>query len=255
MKFAFASHPPATDFSVSAFQAKSLGYDGVEVHDIPADPKMVRRNFADAGIEICCLATSIAYSRKNRVIAADELKRSIDLAAALGASLMKLPGDQGRTVNPIEFGDWLLPQGDLAADAGIGIVIENGRTWPNAQALWSLLDRINHPSIACCWNLSNAIQAGEPPSISVPVLNSKIQYAQVSHVEREPPGLPLQRHASPQTAPTEKFIKRLRGIGYTGYVTVTDSDSLECLSNTLAKLRHWDQRLKISDAEAAARGA
>lgn len=250
MKFALIAHSPLADLSAQTIEAKSLGYDGMEINGLPTDVQSLRQSLIDAGLDICCLATSVTYSHPNRMRATDELKRSIAMAAELNAPLVKLPSEQGRAINSIEFGDWLLPQGDLAAEAGICLILENGHTWPTARSLWSLLDRMNHPSIACCWNLSNAIQAGESPSVSVPVLNSRIRYAQVDHVETEslPPDLPLQKHT-----PVERLLKRLRGIGYTGYIATGGCDSFELSSNTLAKLRQWDQRLKISDAEAAAR--
>ena len=77
MKFAFSTVScPAWDFEAIAARAKEYGYDGVEVRAFSnesiltaanvflTDPAKVRRTFGDAGVEICCLASSIAMAQE-----------------------------------------------------------------------------------------------------------------------------------------------------------------------------------------------
>ena len=70
-------------------------------------------------------------------------------------------------------------------------------------------------SVGVCWDLFNAVQIGEPPSVSVPVLNSKIQYVQVQDATIGALGATYCKLGEGEV-PVEKFIRRLLGIGYDG---------------------------------------
>src|SRR5688500_19226541 len=87
MKFAFSTvSAPKWDFPTILARAKEYGYDGVEVRGFLnesiltatnvflTDPRKVREQFADAGVEISCLASSIAMTGRRRedgLLAAD----------------------------------------------------------------------------------------------------------------------------------------------------------------------------------------
>jgi sugar phosphate isomerase/epimerase len=281
MKFAFSTVScPKWDFETIAAKAKELGYDGVELRGFLneailtaanvflTDPKKIQRIFADAGADICCLASSIAFdargnSRTNRE-RADELRKFIDTAAAIGCSNVKIfdtqvkPG-QNRAVVGAALGDWLLPLGDHAAGAGVCIVIENALSFRAAKEIWTILDRLSHPSIAACWDVFNAALIGEPPAVSVPTLNTRISYAQVKDAKFGPLGATYCKLAEGDVQ-VERFIKRLRGIGYEGYVTFewekawlpNLAEPEEVLPDAIGKLRKWDEKLEQSDWEAAA---
>ena len=73
------------------------------------------------------------------------------------------------------------------------------------------------------------------------MLNSKIQYAIVPSID----------------AVTADVIRRLRGIGYGGFINLgagSVADPEKYLSDAVGKLRQWDQRLNMSDAEAVLKG-
>jgi sugar phosphate isomerase/epimerase len=279
MKFAFSTVScPKWDFPTIAAKAKEYGYDGVEIRgsrdqsiltasDIfLTDLAKVRNIFSSAGVEICCLSSSIAYSAKKQKseARAKELREYIDTAAAVGCPWVKVfdadakPG-VSRSMLGVELGDWLVPLGDYAAEAGVGILVENSLSFRTAKEIWSILDRINHPSIAACWDIFNAALLGETPAISVPVLNSKLQYAHVKDATFGPLGAAFCKLGEGDVQ-VQKFIKRLRGIGFEGYVTVewekawlpNLAEPEEILPDSIAKLRKWDEKLELSDAEAAA---
>jgi fatty-acyl-CoA synthase len=146
----------------------------------------------------------------------------------------------------LELGDWLLPLGDYAAQHDVTIVIENALSFRAAKEMWSILDRLNHPSIACCWDVFNAALIGESPFLSVPVLNSKIQYTQVKDAKLGPLGATYCKLGEGDVA-VQKFVTRLMGVGYAGYVTVEWekawlpglAEPEEILPDSIAKLRSW----------------
>jgi len=292
MKFAFSTVScPAWDFDTIVARARDYGYGGVEIRgflDEPAattadlfktDPDDLRRTFDDAGIEVACLASSIAmeqphaawqvWRRSPNERGATQLRTYIDTARRLGCHLVKIfdtqvrPG-QTRSSAGVALGDWLLPLADYAADRDVVLVIENALSFRASKEMWSILDRLQHPSIACCWDVFNASLIGESPYFSVPVLNSKIAYTQVKDAKLGALGATLCKLGEGDV-PVEKFITRLKGVGYTGYVTVewekawlpNIAEPQDVLPDAAEKLRKWaaagaDEADEEGDSEPAA---
>jgi sugar phosphate isomerase/epimerase len=279
MKFAFSTiSAPTWDFDTLVLRAKEYGYDGVEIRGFLnesvltaaniflSDLAKVRRIFGDGGIEIGCLASSIAFAndRKRDAVLANDLKLFIDTAATVRCPMVKIfdtqvkPG-HSRALAGNAFGDWLLPLGDYAAERDITIVIENALSFRAAKEMWSVLDRLSHPSIAACWDVFNAAMIGETPAQSVPVLNNRIEYVQVKDAKLGPLGATYCKLGEGDV-PVRKFLTRLRGIGYSGWVTMewekawlaNLAEPEEILPDAITKLREWTKKLEVSDWEAAA---
>ncbi len=267
MKFAFTTTScPAWDFETILARAREYGYGGIEIRGFLnndtlltatnvflADPLKVRGAFQESGIEIACLSSSIAMAGDKRRDAQSlkDLKKYIDTAAQLGCPLVKVfdaqvkPG-RSRAGAAIALGDWLTPMGDYAAEHGITIVIENALSFRSAKEMWMILDRLNHPSIACCWDIFNAAMIGEQPAVSVPTLNSRIQYVQVKDATFGSLGSSFCKIGEGDV-PIERFITRLRGIGYAGWVTMewektwlpNLAEPEEILPDAVKRLKEW----------------
>jgi sugar phosphate isomerase/epimerase len=256
---------PKWDFDTVASRAKEYGYEGVEIRGFLnesiltasnvflTDPAKLKSLFNYHGIQVACLASSIAMTgnkRRDKRLAED-CKRFIDTAAQVDCSIVKIfdtevhPG-QSRASAGIAFGDWLLPLGDYAAQRDITLAVENTLSFRSAKELWLILDRISHPSIAVCWDLFNASQIGEPPSVSVPVLNSKIQYVQVKDATIGALGASYCKLGEGDV-PVAQFIRRLLGIGYDGWITFewekawlpNIAEPEEVLPDAAKKLQDW----------------
>jgi sugar phosphate isomerase/epimerase len=284
MKFAFSTVcAPTWDFDQVLARAKEYGYDGVEIRALAdqtaanpllVDPAKLRQQFADGGIELCCLATSISMTQSKREDAknADELRTWIDLAKKLGCPVVKIfdiqvkPGSvvmpwkgQSRLGAGIALSNWLAPLADYAGEHGVILAVENALSFRNAKELWAVVDRLNHPSVGIAWDLFNAAIVGEGPAYSVPTLNSKIVYTQVKDAKFGPLGATYVKIGEGDVQ-VRNFLRRLRGIGYDGYVTVewekawlpNLAEPEEILPDAIAKLRDWAKVLEISDWEAAA---
>ena len=188
------------------------------------DPSKLKSLFNYHGIQIACLASSISMSgqKKRDATSAADLRRFIDTAAALGCGLVKIfdsevkpgsffapsrMGNQSRGTQSNNFGDWLLPLGDYAAEHSVCIVVENALSFRSSKEMWAILDRLNHPSIACCWDVFNAAQIGESPYLSVPTLNYKIQYTQVKDATLGPLGADYCKLGEGDV-PVQKFLTR-----------------------------------------------
>ncbi len=266
MHFAFSTLAcPTWDFETIANRAKEHGYEGVEIRGFLnesiltasnvflTDPKKLRSLFKFAGVEIACLASSIAMTGKKRadVKLADDCRRFIDTAAELGCGLVKVfdatvRAGQNRSSAGIELGNWLAPLGDYAAERNVCIVVENALSFKAAKEMWMVLERVSHPSIACCWDVFNAALIGESPYVSVPTLNSRIAYTQVKDAQLGALGASYCKMGE-GNVPVKSFLTRLRGIGYQGWVTFEWEKAWlpgiagpeESLPDAIAKLKEW----------------
>jgi len=267
MKFAFSTlSAPKWDFATIASKAKEFGYDGVEIrgflnesiltasNPFLSDPSKVTGIFQAAGIEIACLASSVAmtgHRRKDKLIAAD-LLRYLDLAEKLHCSIVKIsdtqvrPG-QSRDEAAAELAQWLSPLADYAAQRNITLAIENVLSFRNAKELWVILEMLNHPAVGAAWDLFNAALTGEMPSVSVPTLNNRIQYTQVKDAILGPLGANFCKLGEGNIR-VQDFLKRLKGIGYTGWVTFEwekawlpnlQGEPEDMLPDAIKKLREW----------------
>jgi sugar phosphate isomerase/epimerase len=248
MKLAFSTLcAPDWDAPALALRAKEYGYDGVELAGpVPNDVAAVRQAFETGGVEIACLATSISMppGRRDRAAAAAELRRQIEVAGGLGCRRLRMldttiPRGHAGVSAAVEMGRWLLPAADVAAEVGVTIVVENALSFRKAGQVWTMLESISHPNVAACWDALTAVRVGESPAVSVPTLNSRIQYVRL----RDPrPG--------EAAVPVQNLLIRLRGIGYTGWVTV--ETSAERLAGVVPDLRLWGEVPEVKPKRAVA---
>lgn len=236
MKFAF-SQPLGPDCDARSMAARcvALGYDGIElqisnpleINATAADE--LRQSISEAAKQIACVSSAICFecNGQKRAKSAADLRAQIEFAQLLDCRQVKMldvePSRQSLMAASSAFADWLLPLADHAANRGIQILIENARTFRVARPLWSLMERLNHPAIAVCWNITNSIAAGERPAVTVPTLNSRIRYVRTSNIEIHEP------------------LIRLMGIGYTGWVTLLPPpDNMDkFLADSLSRCHEW----------------
>src|SRR6266480_7503265 len=156
MKFAFSTLcTPSWDFETIVARAKEYGYDGVEIRGFLnesiltasniflTDPKKLHALFDAAGIQVCCLASSIAMTGNKKADArlAEDGRKFIDTAAEVGCGLVKVfdttvKAGQNRSNAVMALGDWLCPVGDYAAQRNVGIVVENALSFKAAKEMW-----------------------------------------------------------------------------------------------------------------------
>ena len=237
MKFAFSTEScPEWDFPTTAGKAREYGYDGVELRgaasgamrrltlDNPAVHLEILGAFPSAGIEIACIAAPVRLTgdRNADVHGAEVLRRWIDLSTEFACPRVMLRDPEARRgvsggAAGMALGEWLSPIADHALDCGVTLVVCNDATLTSARLMWTMLERLHHPAITCCWDLHNGVRAGESPAVSVPTLNSQIRYARVGG-EAKATADPKARE--PGTfSDVQFFLTRLRGVGYGGYVT------------------------------------
>jgi sugar phosphate isomerase/epimerase len=223
MKFALCS--PAVEYKdlvALAERCRTLGYDGVDLQSPTIPAAELRQIFQNTSAQIACITVTNRFIQNvpADLKTTDAVRSALDLAHHTGCHLVKIPDPQpsvrqSAMTTISAMADWLRPLAILASDLGINLLIENGPTFSTARPLWMLTERLDHPAIGVCWNVQETIAAGESPAVTVPTLNSRIRYVQMT------------------AGIGHDAIIRLRGIGYTGWIAFHgDSADAEAFLNT-----------------------
>jgi fatty-acyl-CoA synthase len=264
MKFALnASGIACWDFASIAALAQGAGYDAVELgastddsqftsaNVLLSDLDKVRGIFDAAGIQIAALANPMAIEI-GRESFAGEMTVILEAAERLGAGIVRIqsrgPKRNGRADGVAS--DRLVAAADDAAERNIRIVVENAPEAASVNHIWELLERLERPALGCSLNLLNVTLAGQSPYQTVPMLNQKIFYTEVSDARLDG-ARPNFCKLGEGNVPVADFVTRLRGIGYGGYVAVElrdDSTAGEIARDGVLKLRQWAHPAETSAA-------
>jgi len=157
--------------------ARRYGYDGIEprieeghLHgieaDIPADGRAEARRLAeDAGIAVCCIATSRTYADPARSAMEEDLtRRAIDLAADVGSPRIRVFGgaipaglDRAAAIDVVAGS--LSAVAGHARDRGVTVCVETHDDWCDPEHVAAVVERVDHPSIAVNWDIMHPVRA------------------------------------------------------------------------------------------------
>lgn len=269
IRFAFSTVAcPDWTLEKVAQQARAMGYDGVELRTLgeaggriasdPAlsDPAKVRSILQGEGIEPVCLSTSAALHHRELGASKTEyyeIVKYLETAAAIGCPFVRIyglkvmPGENRNSVIQ-RIASRVPPLAEKATELGVQLLFENAGSFCMAKEWWWLLNLVNHPMVGLCWNVANAA-AADPNErgggMAVTMLNSRIRLAKVKDTKfGEGVGfLPL----GDGDVNLQLFLKKLRGIGYDGYLSVewdrawlaSLAPAEEHLPAALATLKKW----------------
>jgi sugar phosphate isomerase/epimerase len=250
MKLTFSSATfPAMDFATLAAVANRCGFDGVELRSENASsasasnamltsPSKIRQIFSDSQVQISSIHMGLDF---------DLLAERSALAIELNCSTVILQSDplftRSGSVSP-KTTIKLLAAADSAAQAGISILLENGPVQGSAIQLWHVLDQLDHPSIACCWNTLTAARAGDAAAVAIPTLNSKIRFVNLQDARRNENTFTACDLGDGEL-PLRNTANRLRGIGFDGWLLagLTSGSGFDQLEKSMqaarAKLQQW----------------
>ncbi|HEY3416842.1 MAG TPA: sugar phosphate isomerase/epimerase family protein [Armatimonadota bacterium] len=158
--------------------AQQLGYAGIEPRisaghahgiefDTPAEQRAaIRRQAADSGIALCCLATSCRYADPATTQAnTDDTLRSIDLAGDVGSPCLRVfGGNIPEGVSREQAADLLVAAlravADQAQARGVTVCMETHDSWCDPAHVALVIERVNHPAIAVNWDIMHPIRVG-----------------------------------------------------------------------------------------------
>src|SRR5262249_4685820 len=148
----------AARFGYDALELRTFGSGSRQIACDPAlsSPEKVRTMAREAGVEIACLGSGVAFDAMirppvlGRVLGDNELdvrraKAIIDLATQVECPLVRVfgfdaPGGRSSTVRRIRERLGLVA--DAARNTGVRVVLENGGAFPRAADLIELIDGI-----------------------------------------------------------------------------------------------------------------
>lgn len=240
MKLGFSSIAcPDWDLETIITQAAALGYDGVELRGLqgemhlpasPAlaqDPAAVARRFADAGVELVCLATGNCFHDPNRRRVAEQkaqVREFIELAAQLGCPMVRVFGDEvprydQKQAVALRIIDALRDLAPFAADHGVTLLLENHGDFVTSRDVWFIIDSVNHPAVKCCWHPCHARAGGDRMTLAIPRLGRMIGLVHLVD-GRFSEDNTFEGYVLPGEGnlDVERFLNLLRGVVYQGYV-------------------------------------
>lgn len=220
--------------------ARRHGYDGVEPrvtakqkHGIEPDMtaearKEARQRFADAGIEIACIATSCTFAATDpakRQANVDSLKRHVELAADLGAPGIRVFG--GVRPEGLSMPDAIaivaedLSQGcERACDAGVGVWLETHDQFSRAEHAAAVIEKAGCACQGINWDLMHPFRNGETTAETWSFLKEGklVRHTHLHDGVEEESKLRLVPIGEGRI-PFHEPLRLLRSIGYEGYLS------------------------------------
>ncbi len=201
-------------------ELRTFGYGSTEIACDPALTATVktRRTFADAGVEIASLATSLQFDQPvrpriiGRVIGDQErpvreAKRLIDLAAQLECPVLRVFAFEAQAGEPrsaavTRIEEKLGKALDHAHRTGVRLAIENGGSWTTAAGIGEIVRKIGSPLLGVSYSMAVAHQAGEDVVAGALGLGDSMLLARIKDLSSGTPApigrgeLPCQRFAA-----------------------------------------------------------
>ena len=177
MKYSFMSFScPKATFAEMLELARRFGYDGIEPridakhhHGVELKTKAqsradIRRAAAEAGVAICCIATSSKFADPREAAQQVEvLRRAIDLAADVGAPRVrvfggKIPEGLSRDQAARHVAEALRSAADAAAARGVTICMETHDDWCDPTHVAAVMQQANHAAVAVNWDIMHPVR-------------------------------------------------------------------------------------------------
>lgn len=179
LKYSFMSFscPEATLAEMLALASK-YGYDavepriqerhqhGIELEMSAAARREARRQAADAGVALGCIATSCRYADPQTTDAqVEDTLRAIDLAADLGAARIrvfggKIGGGLSRADAVLLVAEALRRVAARAQQRSVIVCMETHDDWCNPQDVAAVMRLVNHPAIGVNWDIMHPVRMG-----------------------------------------------------------------------------------------------
>lgn len=194
-----------------ARMAAELGFDGVELRtfgydsrSFVCDPLMtsarkVASTFADLGVDLCGLASSISLDQPvrphvvGRTFLFDQERitrqatRLVDYASMVGAQTVRVfgfevPEGEKRITSTRLIAGRLGAIADHARHRGVTIVLENGGSFRTAEDLREIIDMVDSPLLGACYNNAVGHAAGDDYGKAIRTLGRRLKVARLKDV-------------------------------------------------------------------------
>jgi len=213
--------------------ARANGYDGVEVRhfkgsvdlpkavgDFPGGPSEFRRRFQRAGIEICCLGSSVRLADADP--STTEGERMIELAMVLGAPYVRvfggdIPAGESREDCVRRAAAKLARLGQRAAQRRKRVLVETHDSFSSGALISDLLGAAGDQGTGVLWDLHHPFRAmKETPVETARCIGTRTYHSHVKDSNRDG-GYCLLGDGE---IPLDELVSELHKAGYRGYLSL-----------------------------------
>jgi sugar phosphate isomerase/epimerase len=219
---------------------RECGYEGVELRGLqgqmllpeapplaPPERASVRRRFEDLGCRIACVSSSASFTAAEaatRRQSLDEVRAYADLAADLGAPLIRVFGGQipegvSRQDCVRYAGESLAEAAAVAAQRGARVALETHDAFSRGRQVAELLAAADHPAAGALWDIHHPYRQGESIDESLAAMAGRLLHVHVKDgvvVD----GKVQYRLLGEGTIPIGDVLQRLGGAGYGDYLSL-----------------------------------
>lgn len=172
---------------------RSFGQGGTQIACDPAltDGVKVRAVLTDAGVDSACIASGVRFDTPvfppvlgeillSREATIREARHMISVARDCGTPYVRVfafesPGRERRPATMKRITNRLRAACDFARNREVTLLLENGGSFPTARDLAEILDAVNSPMLAACYDGATAWQAGEDVELGAALLGPRLR--------------------------------------------------------------------------------
>lgn len=201
---------------------------GLELDSSSSDRDGARAKLEAAGLRVCCVATGARFATEDPSELAgyiEEAKKGIDLAADLGAPVVRTFGGQrgkGQLLGIVNRTAEAYKQVmDHAAERGVTVMLETHDEWCVSAQVRSVVERVNHPNMAVLWDFMHTQRFMERTEETMATIGSLTRHIHAHDGRYRENGTALDTVDLGQgELDHETPLRLLNEIGYDGYFSV-----------------------------------
>jgi sugar phosphate isomerase/epimerase len=191
---------------------------GVELSATSEQRAEYRRKLADAGVEACCLATSLQFVNEAAVGQTPPL---IDLAADLGCRALRVFCGPLPTGLELDCAVPLVAENlrrvvETALYSGVKLWLETHDSISKGVYAGRIVRLVDHPALAINWDNMHPYRNGEPLATTWQAIAPYIQHTHF-HDALADPGAPVITPFGQGQLPIQAMFNLLRQANYSGY--------------------------------------
>ncbi|MDZ8200347.1 sugar phosphate isomerase/epimerase family protein [Microbacterium sp. SSW1-59] len=209
--------------------ARGARYDGVELRAVdgtidlgsvadlaPDRAAATAERFAQAGLEVACLDSSVRVDGPLDRSTRDEARRSLDLAARVRAPYVRVfagrprPGAEAITTGVAELAH-------LAAAAGVRVAVETHGEMSRSRDLMDALDGVSE-QVGVVWDVMHTFRAGEGIAQSLALVLPRLVHVHLRDAATAGAGHDFVRTGE-GIMPIAQVVEALQAAGYSGYLS------------------------------------
>lgn len=243
--------------------AVRYGYDGVEPRaegnqkhgvELAATKKQrseIASAFADCGVEMSCIATSVKFSSADAAERAEMVERTkkfVDLAADVGCPYLRVFGGkipEGVAQEDVKryVAESLAACGEYAASKGIQVLLETHDDFRKAQDAVDTVRMADHSNVQILWDVAHPFHAGESIQEAFDLVAPHARHLHVHDFlthdgDRQPAFI------GEGNVPHDEAVRLLKTISFDGHLSgewIRFGPPEEVLPKDLATLRRYIQ--------------